>query len=208
MLGERVYQVAGELGVDITKLAEILGFAKSAPAKWRSRAIDGSAPDHLSFRKVADFLQTSEDWLDGQPEAPRWSPAVLKAQDALREFARASGPVDPSETGKAARLVAVWQELKNLLPAFREEAWALYLHWAPDDWSKCVSGESPPSAVQLAGASFVTGIPERWFWDGDTNCLAPISDRDRRLLEEFMAAENVGATDLMRVYLQSKNPQR
>lgn len=205
LLGERIKQLAEEFDVNNRDLAELLGFNQSAPAKWRERAKQGKDYDTASLRKVAARLHYSEDYLDGLCDEPRWNANVLRAQESMRDFARHFSI--PGEAASAERLIAAWEQFRSMVN-MGEDIWSFYLRWTPADWERCKRGELSPSGVQRAGASQVTGIPERWFWDGDTRCLAPLTDSARKRLEELMAAENVGPEDLIRAYRQSKIPRR
>lgn len=205
MLGTRLQEIADDLGLKSQQIAQFLGFSRSAPSKWREREAEGKEPDFASIKRVAVVMQLSLDFLAGTPGAERWAPAVIKARPDIRHTAISS---EHLRTGSAAtRLLFAWNALRQFVPEFSEDTWLLYLRWKPEDWSCCLEGSLQPSGVQVDAASSITGLPVAWFYTGEPRFLAPLTDTERRRLDEYMAAENIGPEELIRVYRQSKHPR-
>jgi transcriptional regulator with XRE-family HTH domain len=187
--------IADEQGIKITELAELMGFERSVPSSWKGREKRGKDPDYRSLIRVAECLQLSTDWLAGRDAAERWSPAVLRAQDRMRTLAKQS----PDLTGANVqeRAAWAWEQFRALVPGLDERIWALYLHWTVDDWTSCLAGQLPPGPVQIDGLEKLTGLPARWYRDGNTRCLEDLPSTTMARLEQLMAAENLDPDDLL-----------
>lgn len=204
VLGTRVNELREELSLEKQAMTEFLGFSPSAFSKWLDQDRTGKDPDYSTVKQVASALQWSIDYLAGATDE-RWAPAVLRTQPHMRRWAASRN--DLRQVSRAVRMVAGWEEFHSRVPAFAERTWLLYLHWRSKDWADCRTGDLLPSALQIEAASRITGIPDLWFMNGDTNCLNPISDTERRVLEEYMASENIDPDELLKGYRQSKNPR-
>lgn len=212
---DRINQLHLELGVQNQVFAAILGVSGSTTSVWKSRT--DKEPDTLSVKHISKTLGYSVEWLLGDEQAEKWSPAIRAAQRKLRDWAAEY----TDGKNERDRLVAAWEQFSRLLPDFPELSWAAHIHWVSvdqrvakgkvipsmSDWIACKQGLLMPGASQIAGASDITGIPESWFYTGDPEEIGVPNEEEVRKIWQLMKDYRLDTDDLVRLIKQSKSPR-
>lgn len=193
MLNERIEQMANELGLGATDVAQLSELHYSTVPGWKRRVSNGMWENDLPGEKFIKFafrwMHNPTWFLSDGTTYERWSPEMVGARRELLPWARAGGFDSPCE-----RLVAAHRKLKELAPSLREEIWAAYIcsvecrrtgstntgnyEYAGIDigeWLRCKRGERQPDERQLKGAELLTGLPLAWFQTGEL----PLTDHER-----------------------------
>lgn len=164
VFGMRVEQFARMHGRDKDEIAAMFGVDKATLTHW----LAGNGPGFRKAVLFADYFLLSLDWLSGRRDHPIQSPALIQAQEQLREWAKTELWV--SELSKGERLLQTINRLRDLV-SIADKVLCLYTRWEKSDWDLLLSGSLEPKDHQIEGAALVTGLPFMYLADGNVRCL-------------------------------------
>jgi hypothetical protein len=163
-----------------------------------------------SLPLLSDTFFWSHDYLYGNSNE-LFRGDLLAAREKLREWARTN---DMSHMNIADRFVAVWQKWSELLP-MREEIWAIYckfhetvagdidnpIHY--DNWNMCKhrdyeGGKNTftPERTEIDGAVWLTGLPLRWWYTGNSILLRKFTAHEVERLEAIILGNGIDPLDV------------